>query len=65
MKIEIEKVKKVIKDNEEKFEELVNKTESAIDGYGKVCKLFSCFMGNLYKLFEKEEVQNLLDEEDN
>ena len=60
MRIEIKKVEKIVKDNGKKFKELINPIqepnppESAIDKYDKLCKLFHCFMGDLYMLFGNE-----------
>jgi len=60
MKIEIEKVEKVIKDNDERFKELKkmhgqpNNLKPTTDRYTNLCRLFSCFIGDLYKLFGDE-----------
>lgn len=62
MKIEIGKVEKVIKDNDKKFREILIETKSTFDGYDKVCRLFNCFLGDLYKLFGNEYIGKLIKE---
>lgn len=60
MKIEIEKIEKVIKDNDEKFLKLKeihgqpNDINPTTDRYANLCRLFSCFIGDLYMLFGDE-----------
>ncbi len=69
MKIEIDKVKKVIKDNDKNFEELKkihgqpNNINPTTDRYTNLCRLFNCFMGDLYTLFGDEYMRKLKEEE--
>jgi len=59
VKIEIEKVKEVIRDNDKKFREILIETTSTLEGYDNVCRLFNCFLGDLYKLFGDECIKSI------
>lgn len=61
MKIEIEKVVKVIKNNDEKLKILIKENGEPVywekyptDRYTKIFRLFHSFMGDLYNLFGDE-----------